>query len=507
MKKVILLSVAILTMSQIYAQDITDALRYSQDNIQGTARFRALSGAFGALGGDMSAVGINPAGSAVFNAGHISMSLSNNYTKNKTGYYDGFSETTGSSFDLNQTGAAFVFYNTNPNSAWKKFTIGAAYDKISNYDDNWFAYGTNPNRSIGSYFTSFANGLRLDEISGLPGESYSQAYSEIGGIYGYANQQAFLGYESYILQPLTNDDANTAYSSNIAPGNYYQEYSYASRGYNGKFTFNVGTQLGEKLYFGINLNSHFVNYERSTFLNENNSNTGSVVSKVRFENNLFTTGSGFSFQLGTIYKVTESLRAGLSYNSPTWFTINEESSQSISTLRDDSGVNVSQVVNPYITNIYPSYRLQSPGKFTGSLAYVFGTYGLISFDYSLKDYGNTQFKPTSDGYFNAENNRMSNLLTSASTYKIGGEVKFNNLSVRGGYRFEESPYKNASVVGDINGYSVGLGYNFGSSTKLDLTYDQAQQNNETQLYNVGLVDRANIDSRNSNITLTLSFNL
>ncbi|MGY0391922.1 OmpP1/FadL family transporter [Bizionia sp. KMM 8389] len=507
MKRLLLLSATFFAVSQVYAQDISDALRYSQDNIQGTARFNALSGAFGALGGDMSAISINPAGTAVFNSGHLSMSLGNNFTKNKTGYYDGYSETTDSNFDLNQTGAAFVFSNSNPNSNWKKFTIGVTYDKMSDYDNNWFAYGTNTNQSIGSYFTSYANGLRLDEISALPGESYTQAYREIGSFYGYDNQQAFLGYESYILEPLTNDANNTSYASNIAPGNYYQEYSYASRGYNGKFTFNAATQLGEKLYLGVNLNTHFINYESSTYLYESNNNTGSSIRNVRFENNLYTTGSGFSIQVGAIYKVTAGLRAGLTYNSPTWFTINEESSQSVSTLREELSESILQVVNPYIYNVYPSYRLNSPGKLTGSLAYVFGTRGLLSFDYAVKDYSNTKFKPTNDIHFSAENNKMSQLLTTAATYRVGGEFKLNRLSIRGGYRFEESPYKDTSYIGDLNGYSVGLGYNFGNSTKLDISYDQSKQNNETQLYTVGLTDRADINTRNSNLTFTLSFNL
>jgi hypothetical protein len=39
-------------------------LRYSQDNLNGTARFRAM-GAFGALGGDLSSLNVNPAGSAI----------------------------------------------------------------------------------------------------------------------------------------------------------------------------------------------------------------------------------------------------------------------------------------------------------------------------------------------------------------------------------------------------------------------------------------------------------
>ena len=40
----------------IVSQNIFDALRYSNDNIEGSARFSAMSGAFGALGGELSAL-------------------------------------------------------------------------------------------------------------------------------------------------------------------------------------------------------------------------------------------------------------------------------------------------------------------------------------------------------------------------------------------------------------------------------------------------------------------
>lgn len=44
------------------AQNYTDALRYSTEELTGTARFKAMSGAFGALGGDPSAININRQG-------------------------------------------------------------------------------------------------------------------------------------------------------------------------------------------------------------------------------------------------------------------------------------------------------------------------------------------------------------------------------------------------------------------------------------------------------------
>ena len=505
MKKGIFLFIGVMSMLTINAQDINDALRYSTGEVIGSARYRALSGAFGALGGDLSAISVNPAGSAIYTNSFASVSLNVSDIDNETEYFGGKSATSDSNISLNQGGGVFVFENRSSNSPWKKFAFSVAFDNTKNYDDNWEARGVNTT-SIDQYFLNNAQGLRLDEISAFPGESSSDAYAGIGSAYGYTAQQGYLGYDSFILEPATDADDNTLYSSNIAAGNFDQEYTYAATGYNGKIAFNLGAQYGDDLYLGLNLNSHFLNYERSTFLYEKNNNTGSIVSQVGFENNIITNGSGFSFQLGTIYKLSNEFRVGFTYDSPTWMTITEETSQYIESVRVEGGVNVLQIVDPQVVNLFPDYNLQSPSKVTGSLAYIFGKQGLISFDYSRKDYSKTKFKPKSDAYFSAQNDIIADNLVAAATYKIGGEYKVNQFSFRGGYRFEESPYKNGETIGDLNGYSLGLGYDFGN-TKLDLTYDAYNQSREYQLYNTGLTDAASIDANNSNITLTLGFQL
>lgn len=498
-------------MSTIYAQDISDAVRYSQSEIQGTARYRALSGAFGALGGDMSAVSANPASSAVFTRSHASFSGSNVDLENTTNYFGNTVNSNTSNFDINQGGASFVFANRDNSTPWKKLTFGIAYERTNNYDDAWNAVGLNTNddgqfsNSIASYFYDYANGLRLDEISAFPDESLAEAYQEIGSAFGFGNQQAFLGFESFILEPdNVDDDANTLYSSNISSGNFNHNYSYLSTGYNGKISFNFAAQYEDNLYIGVNLNSHFIDYQRSNLLFENNSNIGSTVSSVEFENTLSTTGNGFSFQLGGILKLTPELRAGLTYDSPTWYSIDEETTQYLATVRDDNGTNATQVINPGVVNSFPRYKLQTPAKVTGSLAYIFGTQGLISFDYSKKDYGKTKFTPEAD--YTDLNTGISNVLTDASTYRFGAEYKHKQLSFRGGYRFEESPYTDGFTVGDLTGFSLGLGYNLGN-TKLDVTYDKWERTDETPLYNLGLIDTASINRENSNITLSLSFNI
>ena len=49
-----------------HSQTFEDVLRYSSFYNEGTARFNSMGGAFGALGGDLSAISINPAGSSIF---------------------------------------------------------------------------------------------------------------------------------------------------------------------------------------------------------------------------------------------------------------------------------------------------------------------------------------------------------------------------------------------------------------------------------------------------------
>jgi len=512
MKKLILLFVAVLSMPLLYSQDITDALNYSQGEIEGSARFRAMGGAFGALGGDLSAININPAGSAVFSSSFTSVSLRTYNSDNKTTYFNEINNRSGANLNLNQAGGAFVFKTNKENAKWKKFALSVAYDNTKNYKNNWLATGTNTN-SISNYFLANAQGLRLDDISRFTGETISEAYSEIGSSFGFQNQQAFLGFESFLIEPDDFDDGdNTSYFSNIAPGDFDQQYTYASTGFNGKVAFNLGAQYSDNFYFGLNLNSHFLSYERSTFLSERNNNLGSLINRVGFENNLIANGSGFSFQLGTIYKASKSLRLGLTYDSPTWMSIEEETSQSLETASNDGfplsngSTFTSGTINPDVINVYPAYRLNTPSKLTGSLAYIFGKKGLLSFDYAVKDYSKTEFRPSSDAFFADQNSLISSTLKSASTYRFGGEYKIKQFSFRGGYRIEESPYINETTIGDLTSYSLGLGYNFGN-TKLDLAFDATKRDSNNPLYTVGLTDAARINNRTSNISLTLGFQL
>ena len=495
------------------AQEIADALRYAQENIQGTARFSAMSGAFGALGGDLSSLNVNPAGSAIFSNDQTTVTLSNYCTRNKSNYFGTNTIDNDNSFDLNQTGVVFVLKNQDPYSDWKKIAFAINYDKTNNYENSVFSVGTNPTNSIDKYFLHYANrngGVSLTNLQLQNEETISDLYSYLGSNYGFSTQQAFLGYQGYIIDAAGNydEESNRNYISLVPNGNYYQENEIISTGYNGKLNFNFATQYKDKYYFGINLNSHFTDYTQSSSFYESNDaplTSEYTVSKLRFDNDLHTYGTGFSFQLGAIAKASKEIRLGLAYESPTWYILNDELSQSVRVVSSKtSDTDTNDIVDPQITNIYAPYKLQTPSKWTGSFAYIFGKIGLLSFDYAVKDYSNTQFKPKNE--FRNTNTSMANLLDLSGELRIGGEYKIKQWSLRGGYRFEQSPYKNATTIGDLKGYSAGVGYNFGA-TKVDLSYVTSKRDSNQGFFNQGFTDGAHINSATHTIAATLLFEL
>jgi hypothetical protein len=500
MKKYLFLLVMGCTFGVAQSQEIKDALRYSQDKLSGTARFQAMSGAFGALGGDFSSLNINPAGSAVFSNNQVAITLSNNDIENNSNYFGTNSTQKNNSFDLNQAGGVFVFKNNNSNSNWKKYSVAVNYQTTNNYNNSVFSAGTNPNNSIGAYFVNFANGIPLNVLENSNYGSLSNG-----------EQQAFLGYQAFVINPVNNDPNNTQYASNVAPGgNYYQENTTYASGYNGKLSFNAATSYKDKLYIGLNLNSHFTDFRQSSVFYEDNNNplgTEDRVTQLQFNNDLYTYGTGFSFQLGAIAKITSEVRLGLAYESSTWYHLSDELSQKLIAVSSNSDGSLPQdVVDPRVTNVYAPYRLQTPSKLTGSFAYIFGKSGLISVDYAVKDYSNIKFKPVNDPYFNGLNNTISNTLSSAGELRIGGEYKIEKLSLRAGYRYEQSPYTNKTTIGDLTGYSGGLGYNFGS-TKVDLSYGYAKRDLQQGFFTQGLTDAASVNSINNTVSVTLLFEL
>lgn len=497
MKRVLLIIGLISSVG--FSQSINDALLFSASHSQGSARYNAMSGAFGALGGDFSAINDNPASSAVFKSSLISGSLMLTNSNNDTAYFGTDTNTSFSNLSIGQLGGAFVLNNIKEDSNWNKFVIAVNYQETQNFNKEYFISGDS-NTSIDAYFLSHANGLAFEDIQALSGEYLEDAYLDIGEYYGYNHQQAFLGYYGGVIDPLdSSDPSNIMY---VGTGDYTtveQDYFYDSSGVNSKLNFNVATQYKDALYLGVSLNGHFVDVQRDSRIEERGYSTTSALEYVVFDNYLNTSGAAFSMQVGAIGKLGKVVRLGASFQSPTWYVLTDELSQRIRSNLADTDI---EYIGQDQVSVFEDYKLRTPMKLTGSAAFVFGKQGLLSVDYHYQDYNNIKMKPSDD--FRDVNNDISTSLEGVSSINIGGEYRINKWSLRAGYRFEESPYKNKKLVDDLTGYSLGAGYNFGRM-QVDLAYSQSQQDKSHQLYDSGLTTRATIDERNSNVTASFTF--
>ncbi|MEN8815613.1 MAG: outer membrane protein transport protein [Nonlabens sp.] len=503
MKNILILGALFASALFCNGQSIADGLLYTGEDLKGTARYRGLSGAFGALGGDLSAIGSNPASSVVFSNNFAGISLGIQGNSNEANYFNTATTSNTTDVSINQAGGVLVFQSPQSRTI-SKFALSLNYDVTRNFDNRINARGSSP-ISVSEYFLNNANGIELDNFVPLPGESVSELYQFLGQNLGFGAQQGFLGYQSFLLNSTDDSDfTNTNYVSNTGTGSFNQDYLVETIGYNSKISFNGALEINNKWNLGINLNSHVISMERFTSIVESNSNADASISDVSFNNTLFTDGNGFSFQLGLIGELTKNIRVGATYESPTWYTIEESQIQDITTIGSNGGDRV--FVRPDIVNLFEPYRLRSPGSLTGSIAYIFGKRGLLSLNYNTKDYSQLRFSPDDSALFRDNNRAAQNNLARANSIRIGGEYRLQNWTLRGGYRMEESPYNNKEIMGDLTGYSLGLGYTWGK-TILDISYDRSERDFSQQLFDTGLDTRTGVLNTLDNIVISLSFNL
>lgn len=455
MKKAIALAITIATSFTATAQilDYNElGILFSEERAFGSARFEALSGAFGALGGIPSSVNINPAGAAVAIQSPISFTLGVSSSGITSSYYGKKLETQNERFNLTQAGATLTF-RTDYNSNWDRASLTFNYQLKNNFDKEFNVIGN----------------------SGV----------------------AYMDYH-----PDDSSNPKTKYDLGKE-----QRFSNSVSGHSSKFNFAFSGVYNKKIYVGASVNLHSLKFGQITQLNEKNeSKDGNILTATNEQRRKFE-GSGFSVGLGFIYKLSHSIRLGLAYESPTWY---QEMLEDTNVLEDNIGhtkiraTDISAQFNSVDETRGFAFGLRAPSKITASGAFVFGKRGLLSLDYSYKNYAGISF---SKGNFSDINSAYSKFFRAVHNLNIGTEWRFENLSVRSGYHFEQSPYKSAKQSDNINGFSAGIGYNFGN-IKIDLAYIK---DNHTGFYNIYPnnipVNSVELSNKNSRILATVGFNL
>jgi hypothetical protein len=96
MKRIIsILTISFVAFQLAFGQNEFDLFKFVQPEINGTARYTSMAGAFGALGGDPSAIGDNPGGLGIYRSSEISGSLNLNIQETQTQWLKGSTSTEG----------------------------------------------------------------------------------------------------------------------------------------------------------------------------------------------------------------------------------------------------------------------------------------------------------------------------------------------------------------------------------------------------------------------------
>lgn len=431
-----------------HAQDMVDALRYSNFSVSGTARSTAMGNAFGALGGDFTSASINPAGLGIYRSSEFAVTPISMSTRVETSYYNNPGEDSDYKFTLNNISYVGTIPVIGRNEAGiVTVNLGAGYNRLKDFNSYSYIGAGSVEGSYMDYFTDRANR-----------DIWSDFYEEL----------------AYETDMLLFDKNHNEYYNELLDNGYQQSQSksFSRNGSIDEYSFAASLNFNHKFYIGASWGINDVYYHESTILIEKNNPKNQLnppyFNTFSFNSFLETWGIGHNFKFGVIYKPINAVRLGVSIHTPTYYHLHDNfytSMQSYITYKDGSdNYDESSPYNEY------DYKLQTPFRSTFSGAFVIGKSGLISADYELVTYGNAKLREGGDGNdFRYENEDIQQAYKTSGNFRLGGELNaMKNVSLRGGFEYHGSafndvafggPQKNADA--NLMVYSAGIGYRTG----------------------------------------------
>jgi hypothetical protein len=495
MKRRILIIVTVLLLPLgLMAQNLDDALRYSKLFYQGTARFNGMSGAFTALGGDLTSIALNPAGAAIFRSTEFSVSPQLTFENKSANFYGNISEQPNSNFNVGQVGLVSAL-TMGSGSGLTGLSVAYSYNRTNNFNQRTFISGNSQASSMSDYWASLAGGYYTDELED----------NTTGG---------YMAYQTWMIDTLSG--SYTQYASVFS---YYGEMdpAYGQRtersidngGFTGEHTIALGANVGDKLYLGAGVGittlSYTGHYSHTEIDAENN-----VPDFVDFTytDHFNATGSGWNFKFGAILKPIEMLRLGLSFTTPTLFRVRENYFSNLTSYFDgDTPLNTDDdgKYEVKMDMMSYAYRVTTPYRINTGVAVQIGTLALISADYEFVDYKTAKLSHGADGYnFQSENEELRSEVKSAANLRLGAEVRLGSVYFRGGLRHYGSTFRTGTLneKADYSGYSAGIGYRQ-QGFFVDFSYSGLISSENYLMYPDAWLDPAAIETHDSFITATV----
>lgn len=522
MKKIYLFAASLAVPFMADAKSAIDGFRFSQPDMKGTARYMGMGGAFGALGGDLSSISTNPAGLGVYRRNEIGITMDVDI-QNAT------SETQGVKNTQNQT--KFLVNNVGGVASWNlansvmpNINIGFTYNRAASFNQHYSGLVPTLSNSMTNYIAGSSNneGVTVADVSALfdsDGFVSFDPYNPNDGGYA-APWLSILGYNSYFITPSGDDDQPDWIGQWGATTSGSGAFDVTTSGSADEYNIAVGGNVANKVFWGIDFGIVNLNYSMTAIWGENLQNAvvdnpegvENSSSQWSMTNRYNASGTGYNIKVGFIYRPIQELRLGVSFASPTWYSINESY---LASTNYNYSVYIPDMQDNYaVTNGgqwgLNSYNFRTPWRLTVSAAGVIGRNLIVSADYEWQRYNKMRFYNGGGGYYDygyddgfndwgwpyyapaqkaspalintdpwyATNADIEDYYQSTSTIRLGAEYRITpRFSVRAGYSYVSSPVRNEAKDGSMliytsgtmtnyrmdnstNYITCGLGYNF-----------------------------------------------
>lgn len=554
-KRLTLVSGLLIAAVSLSAQTVYDGAKLTDRDLNGTARFVGMGGAMGALGGDISTIGTNPAGIGVYRSndfmtsfgfsayGSESKYLGNTMNSNKFhGSFDNIGFVLASKIG-NQTPLRYVNFGFN-------------YHKAKSFYKN-----TEMGGNLGNYSQTFAMADQADGIKEWgknPFDDSNIGWLSAVGYEGYLttdlisqstlndmlkDNPQFQNYKPYMRdnQQVVNYKGELMYRT---PGQYTGMYNNSDarfrsqeRGGIDQYDFNASFNINDRVYLGLTIGAYAVDYSKYTYYSEAYTDPGYPQNyslqgwnKVR--------GSGFDVKFGAIIRPFEysPFRIGLAVHTPTFYNLDYKTSVHLESDVLNTETNKidqwSVDSRDYLVDggdMIQQFRLQTPWTFNGSLGYTVGKNLALGAEYEYKDYSAMKFRDV-EGYADSFSyvNSTTPMLKGVHTVRLGAEYKvIPQFAIRAGYNYstaafssdayKDLPYNSIQTDTDfantkaLSNYTLGIGYR-GSMFYADLAYKFTTYKedffpfvvkNYSAEYYLGFPERTQVTNTRSQVLFTL----
>jgi len=493
MKRIMLIAALSLSAALTsYAQNDADVQRYTANYFSGTARFQSMGGAFGALGGDMSALHINPAGVGVYRFGEISFTPA--YESNSINAITNFTsrEDVKSKMVVNNVG--FVLANEIDNPKWKSVNFSVSYNRINTFNDQLRLTG------------------QSTAINGLAGDFLEEAFNA-GSLDNLSDFGAGLAWDAIVIdsqnyndegQPLDDGQFVMAFDPDESV-----ELSQTSErdGRLSETALTIGANYDDKLYLGFGLGFQDISYQSIVETEERPVEEPSTdFLGYTLTERLQSEGLGVNARLGVIYKL-DNIRFGASVRTPTVFSMTDNFTSDIQ----------SRYQNPRETFEAQSeagffeYRIRTPWHFMASAAGVVGKKAILSAQYERIDFAGGELRNSNssgDAIFSGINEIISQAYSASDIFRVGGEYRITkSFTARGGFAYFANPNtaNEQQTSEDLSRQEInfGLGYRL-ATWYVDLSYSRATFN---ELYDYTILNIADLENTQNIFGLTIGIRM